>query len=188
MKRTLFTILLSGLLLSASLASATIVRSMSLDEMTRTADVVIRATVENRASNWNDERTRIYTITTLRVAHTLKGPVSVGEQIRIRQIGGSVGEITQMVSGNARFTHGEEVLVFLDRDAVQGLHYVIGMAQGKYTVNRRTTPPTVERNVHGMTIMPRPGQAALVPSVSIAPNGAALPELEQKIRTSITRP
>ena len=175
-------------LLMASVASATIVRSMSLAEMTRTADVVVRATVQGSSANWDENRTRIYTVTQLQVSHVLKGPVQNGEEIRVRQIGGSVGEITQRVAGNAHFDAGEEVLVFLDRDAARGLHYVIGMAQGKYTVNRRTNPPTVERNVHGMTIVPRRGQDTLVPALPMAPNGTTLPEIEQRIRGNIGQP
>ena len=188
MKKTQFILLTMALLLIASMSGATIVRSMSLAEMTRTADVVVRATVQGRSANWNESRTRIYTVTRLEVGHVLKGPVQAGEEIRVRQIGGSVGEITQRVAGNAHFTAGEEVLVFLDQDAKLGLHYVIGMAQGKYTINRNTIPPTVERNIHGMTIVPRPGQDTLVPALPMAPNGTTLTDLETRVRGSVGQP
>ncbi|MEZ4465407.1 MAG: hypothetical protein R3F43_13255 [bacterium] len=49
--------------------------------------------------------------------------------------------ITQSIVGNARLSVGEEVVVFLTQDAEKGLHYVIGMAQGKYTVDRRGRAP-----------------------------------------------
>ena len=188
MKRYLTIFMLLGVMLSCSLASATIVRSMSLKEMTQTANVIVRATVSNQTARWNTDGTRIYTVTQLQVAEVLKGPVAIGEAIRVRQIGGSVGEITQMVSGNARFTPGEEVLVFLDRDEKRSLHYVIGMAQGKYSINRTTSPATVQRNMHGMTTLPTPGRSVLAHPAHPTSGHSLLPEIEARIRGSLNTP
>jgi hypothetical protein len=55
-----------------------------------------------------------------------------------------------MIAGNARFTQGEEVLVFLERHPVENVHFVMGMAQGKYVVDRNTVPPTVKRTHKGL--------------------------------------
>ncbi|MEZ4473757.1 MAG: hypothetical protein R3F60_23795 [bacterium] len=128
-----------ALVFTAGAASATIVQSLSLDDMSRKADVIVHGTVVEQATAWNDTRSRIYTVTTVEVKERLKGK---GEtRIRIRQLGGTVDGITQSIVGNARLSVGEEVVVFLTQDAEKGLHYVIGMAQGKYTVDRARPSP-----------------------------------------------
>ena len=53
----------------------------------------------------------------------------------VRQIGGQMGEWSQHVPGDARFEKQEEVLVFLRHDPKDDLHFLVGMAQGKLTVD-----------------------------------------------------
>ena len=40
-----------------------------------------------------------------------------------------------VLSGNAEFRPGAEVVVFLDADPERGLHYVVGLAQGLFNVS-----------------------------------------------------
>jgi hypothetical protein len=83
-------------------------------------------------SEWNKDRTTIYTYTSLKVNEYIKGKGP--EKIVIRQIGGKVGEIEVFVPGNARFDLGEEVFLFLEKGSKY--YYVMGMAQGKFSVKK----------------------------------------------------
>jgi len=68
---------------------------------------------------------------TLEVAWTLRGPDKTGEDIVVRTLGGTVGEIAHLVYGEARLRLGQTCLLFLlpGRD---GEYRVFGMAQGHY--------------------------------------------------------
>jgi hypothetical protein len=135
---------------AATPAAATIVKSLSLDEMARTADVIVQGRVERRTSSW--EERRIYTVSEIRVEESLKGPARAGEVLRVRQLGGEVGGIAQTIAGNAKLAEGEEVILFLDRDEEKGVHYVVGMAQGKYAIDRKGPQPTVVRTLDGLAM------------------------------------
>ncbi len=137
---------------AATPAAATIVKSLGLDELARSADVIVQGRVERRTMSWNDERTRIYTVSEIRVDESLKGPARAGEALRVRQLGGEVDGIAQSIAGNAKLALGEEVILFLDRDEANGLHYVVGMAQGKYAIDRKGRQPTVVRTLDGLAM------------------------------------
>ena len=164
---------LAALLLAAP-AVATIVRSLTLDQMAVRADVVVHARVVEQRSAWNDEKNRIYTVTRVEVVDAIKGGDKPGTLLDIRQIGGSVDGITQSVAGNARLRVGEEVIVFLDRDQAKPLHYVIGMAQGKFAVDRRGAEPRVVRDLEGLSMAAASGPT--VADLKATPKSAPVPE------------
>lgn len=139
------------LLLLAGAAQATIVKSLSLEQMTTAADVIVVGEVLARTSAWNDEKTRIYTVTRVRVAEALKGSPGGGE-IEVRQIGGTVDGLTQSIVGNAKLKEGEEVVLFLDQDERLPYHYVVGMAQGKFSIDRSGKSPRVVRSLAGLAL------------------------------------
>ena len=103
MRKLILTLLL---LLCPSLASATIVRALTVEQMAQESDAVIFGTVSKQTSGWNDSKTRIYTVTTIVVKESWKGSHRNGASVNIRQIGGTVGQLTQRVVGNAKFTAG----------------------------------------------------------------------------------
>ncbi|MBU0553814.1 hypothetical protein KKF91_01505 [Myxococcota bacterium] len=143
---------LIGLLLVTS-AEATITRALSLKQLAGESDAIIRGRVTRQASSWNEAHTRIYTVSEIVVVETLKGqPLKA---LEVRQIGGSVEGITQAIAGNAKLSEGEEVLLFLDadEDPQRPYHYILGMAQGKYSVLRRAEgPPLIARDLEGLAL------------------------------------
>jgi hypothetical protein len=161
-----------------STAEATIVRPLTVEDMTRRADLVCVGTITGQRSEWNVERTRIYTWTEVRISRTLKGKRAAGETVTVRQLGGVVDGISQSVPGNAKLLPGEEVVLFLDADEAAPLHYVIGMAQGKFTLSRGPGSISVRRDV---------GDLAFAGAAPLAPAGAPavpaqLEALEQAVR------
>lgn len=173
------------LLGTLGVAGATIVRPLTLEMMAQRADVVVRGRVVGQDVAWNDDKTRIYTVTRVEIAEAYKGGDKAGAVIAIRQIGGTVDGLTQAVVGNAKLRAGEEVVLFLDRDEAKPLHYVIGMAQGKFGVSREGPEPKVVHDVEGLAFM-APGQRS-VADLKAAPKGEAptLAAFEARLRAAL---
>ena len=131
-------------------AQATTVKSLSVETMAQEADTIIEGRVIEKESRWNQQKTRIYTFTQINVTTSHKGNEKSGTTLQVRQIGGDIDGLSQRVVGNAEFTVGEDVLVFPSKDPASNLHFVVGMAQGKFAIDRTVTPPQVFRSMQGL--------------------------------------
>lgn len=121
--------MLVGALL-ASPALATTLVALDVPGLTKLSDVVVRARVNKVEAKWNGDRTRIFTHAQLQTVEVLKGNAST--EVTAIQPGGEVGELGQIVHGTAKFTPGEELVVFLER---RGPFYTVtGMVQGKFVL------------------------------------------------------
>jgi hypothetical protein len=119
-------------LAGASTAGATTVMKLSLKDLAKKSDTIVRATVVDETARY-DANKEIYTYFTLRVLEPVKGS-GKDQIITIRQIGGIVGTIASIVPGTPSFRKGEEVVVFLTQKDAAGYPWVMGLQQGKYTV------------------------------------------------------
>jgi len=164
-------------------AHATVVVPLTLEAMTERADVVCVGVVMAQRAAWNDDRTRIHTTTEVRVERTLKGKRAPGEVITVRQLGGVVDGVSQVVPGNAHLTPGETTVLFLDADEALPFHYVVGMAQGKFTVQPAPEGLRATRDVSDLAFMASPGAAQ--PPAPPANLPARLEALEQAIRRAV---
>ena len=149
-----FLVVLSGLLLVASSAIATVVRHFELHELVEISDVVAVGRVVDQTMQPDDDHpNRVITLSTLEVEAALKGEVP--KQITIRQWGGEVGERITVIPGDAELERGEEVLVFLDRDR-RGLplYYFTAMKQSKWTIEYDSDGNRVaRRNLDGLGVL-----------------------------------
>jgi len=105
---------------------------MTFDELVKAADAVVVASATEANSQWEDGR--IYTYTRMTVERGIAGQVATGEQIWLRTLGGSVGNIGQHVDGEASFPIGASSLLFLRKSKVAGHWDVTARAQGQYPV------------------------------------------------------
>ena len=181
--------LLGALALAPSLpitaAEATVMTALSLDDMARGADVIARGEIVEQKSAWIERR--IYTVTRLKITESLKGSHKAGDVISIRQLGGTVDGISQQIAGNARLAVGEEVALFLKSDPEKDLHYVMGMAQGKYAIDRSSGAPRAVRQLSGLSLS-RPGVRKLAKAHEIAERGTPWPDLKAQIRGALQAP
>lgn len=122
-------VLATALLIGAIQASASTALKMDLDSLVANSDRIVVGQVVSMRSFWEDGR--IYTDTTLEVLENWKGDER--KTVRVRQLGGRVGDMTTKVSGLARFQAGERALVFLE-NAGREAFIVTGLAQGKFRV------------------------------------------------------
>jgi hypothetical protein len=112
-------------------ASATTLARMSVAQMSRTASLVVRARCISSAAR--RDQGEIWTFTLFAVKDTWKG--NAADEIAVRTLGGSVGNITSHVAGVPVFRPGEEVVLFLEPSPAGGLA-VVSWQQGTFRVRR----------------------------------------------------
>ncbi len=115
---------------------ATIMIELPMTELADGAEVVVRGTVEKVGVRGLlvDGEVQPVTITSVRVTEWIKGRDRQAI-VEIRQEGGKIGGYETVVDGAAKFSAGEDVVVFLHRDAQAFRTWQ--MSQGKFRVVTR---------------------------------------------------
>jgi hypothetical protein len=147
-------VLLLGLLGPAP-ADATVMVELSRAELVETADLIVRCTVGAQRTRWNEDQSRILTLSTLTVREYLKGR-GPGELV-LRQFGGTLDGLTLTVPGDGHVSPGQEVVLFLRQGA--GVVYLTAMAQSVYLV----TQGVVRRDLHDVSFAAPGPHGGLVP-------------------------
>ena len=140
--RTVF-LLLASMITMVAQSPAQIVAT-PLEELSVDADLIVIAKVTNLRAEWNGDRTRIFTKVSLDVGEYLKGQ-ALGPTMVLTVAGGEVDAVGEYYSNAPNFDTGEEVLVFVKRDAKDNL-LVAGGAKGKFTITEDTV--TGEKRIH----------------------------------------
>lgn len=96
----------------AFVASASVVAYETIDDMARRVPLIVRGKVVRSISGWDDGHRRIWTWTEVAVSDAIKG--QSGKLVLVKQPGGEVEGIGQQVDGVARFTEGEDCILFLE--------------------------------------------------------------------------
>lgn len=136
MRVTVIATLLGGVMMAVSPARATTMVSMSMEQLTEAASDIVQAHVVSQVSAWNATHTQIVTVTTLAVLQTLKG--SASSTVQVRQLGGTVGNMTVHIPGDIAFRSQGEYVLFLE--PADGSNYrVVGMTQGAYPIYQDAT-------------------------------------------------
>ncbi len=153
-------------LLVSLTAFATTQLAADLETLSQSADLIVQGTVVDSKARLTLDGRRVVTDTRLQVGEVLKG--SAKGEIVVMQPGGVVAEIGQKVEGAGTFTAGEEVLVFLEK---KGDRYaLVGMAQGKFTVERSSDGKAVfaipNAAEGGLLLDPRSRQPVQTPLVT----------------------
>ena len=95
-------------------ANATTMIYRSIEELAQRSALVVEGTVTGSETYAGDEG-RITTRWTVKVARTLRGQPAA--EVRFEQWAGTLGDITTQIPGDARFTQGERVVLFLRGDS-----------------------------------------------------------------------
>ena len=128
------------LLVMSGKAEATTLARMSVEQMTQTAQVIVRARCVGHAASW--DAGEIWTLTTFEVEEVWRGSASA--RITVRLLGGRLGNLTSNVPGVPRFRPGEEVVLFLEATQ-RGDFTVVSWEQGTFRIGRDV--PTGGQNV-----------------------------------------
>jgi hypothetical protein len=114
------------------MASATVVVPVAEADMTQQASVIVVGKITKLKSSWNKNHQQIFTKITLSVDEVLKGNLKK-RRLTVTQFGGVVDDVEAWIDGNAQFTEGEKVLLFLDRQE-NGRLGVLHLYQGKFSI------------------------------------------------------
>jgi hypothetical protein len=162
MNRT--TLLLSLLLLVASVSSATQIVYKSPRDLGREASLVVDGQVTGVRSYWNAAHTAIFTETMVAVGSTYKGQRA--GMVRVVQPGGTVGHVRTTVAGALAWQVGEEVVLFLE-PGVDDAYQVAGFSQGKFNIQREPGSNRVfvqAPDLSGVELVNGPADAAAPPA------------------------
>lgn len=118
----------------------------SIEDLARASSVIARVTALDRESAWEDGR--IVTYSRVRIDEIVAGSTAGNtREVRIRTLGGSVGNIGQTVEGEAVLTLAQPAIVFLGTRSPQRTTdlVVMGRAQGLLLVRRDVTGREIVR-------------------------------------------
>lgn len=124
------------LVVAAALTAATPVFAaqavaVSVEELTRSSDAVIRGEVTAARAQRSGDGRRIFTRYDLRTKAVLRGRAP--KVARVVVPGGVVGRVGQRVDAAPSLAKGEDIVVFLKRAGGETFS-VTGLAQGKFSV------------------------------------------------------
>jgi len=134
MKR--ITLVLIGLALLAMPLAASQFQQLPFDQVARESSFVVRGTVEQTWSKWDDSHEVIFTYATVRV-HRYFGEATGPDTLVVREVGGMVDGYVQEAIGFPGIRTGENVVFFLSPVEEGGEYRIHAYNQGKYLVVNR---------------------------------------------------
>lgn len=114
-------------------AAGTQVLYKSVEELGTDASAVVRGTVTDVRSFWNEDHSKIFTSTMVAVDESYKG--RSGQVVEVLQLGGTVDNVQVTAHGALKWATGEEVVLFLE-PFTEGRFQVSGFSQGKFHLER----------------------------------------------------
>lgn len=156
---------LAVLIALPGLAGATVLLSMTVEELTAQSDLVVIAEVEEQRVAWDEDVQRVRTYTRVRLRERVagEGAEGVGDSLLIVQEGGFLEDFGMAIAGNAHLVPGEVAVLFLTRAEDASHYFVFGMEQGKYRiegseagearVTRAVTVPVVVQEIDGTSLL-----------------------------------
>ncbi len=131
MRRSLSLVTL--LLIVALPLSASQFIDMPFDQVARESSLVVRGTVENTWSAWDDSHEVIFTYATVRVSRYF-GETTGPDTVVVREVGGTVDGYTQEAIGFPAVRKGEDVVLMLAQWEDSPELRIHAYNQGKYLV------------------------------------------------------
>lgn len=125
------------LIVSAMPLSAAQFIEQSFDQVAREADYVVRGSVINTWTAWDDAHEVIYTYATVRVSRYF-GEIAGPDTLVVREVGGTVDGYTQEAIGFPAIRRGEQVVLFLSQWDDGSEYRMHAFNQGKYLVQMRS--------------------------------------------------
>jgi hypothetical protein len=160
-------------------ARASVARAVPLEALTRRSRHVIVGEPLDAYSVWEriGARKHIVTYTRVRAHEVLAGKDPDSDELLVRTLGGTVGDLGELVHGEAALRIGHRSVVFTmpSRDALA----VTAMAQGHYPLRRDSAgSERLLRSPHASELLDEPGSAVKrLPGLRIAETRSLLEQL-----------
>ena len=128
-------LLACGVLLVVTLGAvpavlASVVKALSLEDLTRKADLIVVGVGAESQARRNDDGRLIVTDVSVDVQQVLKGDAKAGDDVIVTLLGGTLDGLGLRVPGEASIPTGQPALLFLYRASNGRDLRVVGMAQG----------------------------------------------------------
>src|SRR5262249_32286046 len=124
-----------ALAFGAAAARADVAPRWSDDQLSTFASVIVSGRVTRIGTGRDLKTGATHTYVTVLVATVFKGDVE-DRQIIVKQLGGRLGEQVALVTGQAEFVRGEDVLLFLEVRPRDRTLYTSALWQGKWSIER----------------------------------------------------
>jgi len=145
-------------------ASATVMQLLQVKDLTRLSSDIFYGQVLSTETDWNAERTQIYTRIRVRVDETLKGSLGRSEVVSVTQLGGEKDGKKLDYAGRPVFKAGESVVLFTTRGKNNDF-IVVGLKQGKMSVEGNA----VRRDFSGITLVQRSADGRGLQALAVSP-------------------
>jgi len=136
MHRRALSLIAFVLIVSAMPLAASQFIDQSFDQVARDASYVVRGSVIDTWSAWNDTHDVIFTYATVRVSRYF-GERAGPDTLLVREVGGTVDGYTQEAIGFPAIRRGEQVVLFLSEWENSTDLRIHAYNQGKYLVRMR---------------------------------------------------
>jgi hypothetical protein len=148
MAKSIFLFLFTFLFVSLYSISFSQQTYSKLKLLTDNSDLIVTAKVFGQKSNWNADKSRIFTEATLQVDEYLKGNNN-GSPVVVTYPGGEVDGIGELYTHMPKFGNNEDVLVFLKKDAKSKSYKVFNGEEGKIKIikDEKTGEKITESNI-----------------------------------------
>jgi hypothetical protein len=163
--------LVAAALAPAPRALAAQASAISVEELARTSDAVVRGKVISSHPHRREDG-RIFTVFDVRTRAVLRGHAPPVAHVDVP--GGILGRTGERVDGAPRLVAGEELILFLRRAGPETF-VVAELAQGKFTVDGDQARPDLSRFTFSQTSVP-PGERRA--------EEMPVTELERRVRTT----
>jgi hypothetical protein len=157
-------------------AHATVMQFLAVEDLTRLSSDVFYGRVISTETEWNAQRTRIYTRISVRIDETFKGSLGRSQIVTVIQLGGKKDGVTWDYSGRPVFSVGESVVLFTTRGKNNNLT-VVGLKQGKMQV----VGSEVRRDFSGITMVQRSADGRGLQQLAVKPVRMTIDELRNRI-------
>lgn len=118
--------LVAASMFAVNQAGATSMIRMGLEDLVRDNSVAVMGEVTEAQSYWNKEHSFILTDVTLQVTEALKGiDEKAGGSINFTVMGGTVGELTNLIVAGPELALGGNYVLFLNKENLPGAQQVL---------------------------------------------------------------
>jgi hypothetical protein len=168
-------------------ALATTVIAPTFDELVSRADLIFTGQVISQHSEWRntDGQKSIVTIVKFGVEDVQKG--RAGITVKLQFLGGAIGAVTLDVSDMPKFTQGERVVLFVEKDSINASP-LIGFYHGKFSLRRDASgrDSVLKHNGEVLADVAEIGRAKRAHADAM-PNGLSLAEFAGKVRERLSQ-
>lgn len=169
-------------------ALASVVRALSLEELTGKADVIAVVVARDSQTRRDRSGSLIVTDVGLEIETPLKGKLKSGERIVATLLGGRQGDLALQVPGEANVEIGSRVIVFLYRTPTSAELRVVGMSQGVMPLFARRDGTMVGPGGQGAALVEPGPEGTLNDAAPALDKPQPLGEVLTRIRALVAQP